>query len=347
MRAKDTARLGAAADGEGGADEPRSRERAGRSTTPSAAGHRVAHQAAAGFDRAVPEGRPRGSRRQGDGGDHRRWKRTCRPRSIRGDRARRRRGHRGNRRNSPKDLGKVMKAVMPSWRGGADGRTINEIVRRSSGSIESPNLSAIARTNELKGTHKPLIHPPLGPCRRGRGPFLSTPVSANSTIGRPVRDAGSEPVRRARRGADARGQPAPTSPRCPTRDELEDGPIRRLIGIATMASRVLGVARETVLAGMFGAGDARNGRLQRRIPGPEPAARPVRRRGDDGGVRARRSRARLTTRGPRGRLAARQPRHQRPARSSPAARRARRSSSPRPITAPSRRDFAAMPASSS
>ena len=44
-----------------------------------------------------------------------------------------------------------------------------------------------------------------------------------------------------------------------------------LIGAATMTSRVLGVAREIVLAALFGAGEA-DGRLQRGVPHPQPAA---------------------------------------------------------------------------
>ena len=45
-----------------------------------------------------------------------------------------RRGHRGNGATSAKDVGKVMKAVMPKLAGkNADGRTINEAVRRKLG----------------------------------------------------------------------------------------------------------------------------------------------------------------------------------------------------------------------
>jgi putative peptidoglycan lipid II flippase len=93
----------------------------------------------------------------------------------------------------------------------------------------------------MKGTHKPLIHPPLAPAWKRGGFFLHAfPLS------RPELSARSE------------------SGRSPGRCELVWYPrdfmsvkLARsagLISLATMASRVLGVAREMVLAALFGAG---------------------------------------------------------------------------------------------
>ena len=82
-----------------------------------------------------------------------------------------------------------------------------------------------------------------------------------------------------------------------------------LIGAATMASRLLGVGREMVLAAVFGATCA-DGRVQRRLPGAQPAPGPVRRRGDDGGLRAD-LHPDADQRRQGSRLAARQPGHER------------------------------------
>ena len=66
-----------------------------------------------------------------------------------------------------------------------------------------------------------------------------------------------------------------------------------LIGIATMASRVLGVAREVVLAALFGAaGGVEMDAFNVAFRDPESAARSVRRRRDDRRIRARRLRVR-------------------------------------------------------
>ena len=70
----------------------------------------------------------------------------------------------------------MMKAVMRKLAGRAvDGRTINEIVRRKLGCVNPANLSSVLRLITLKGTHKPLIHPPLGPCGKA-GAFFCTHV---------------------------------------------------------------------------------------------------------------------------------------------------------------------------
>ena len=94
----------------------------------------LADQATPGFDRAVQEGRPRRPRGQGGGRD--RVARRLPPATggPGGDRPGGRRSHCRNRATSAKDLGKVMKAVMPRLAGRAvDGRTINDVVRKKLG----------------------------------------------------------------------------------------------------------------------------------------------------------------------------------------------------------------------
>ena len=117
-----------------------------------------------------------------------------------------------------------------------------------------------------------------------------------------------------------------------------------LIGVATMASRVLGVAREMVLAALFGAGsgiemDAFN--VAFRVPN---LLRDLFAEGAMSAAFVPDFTRTLDDRGPRGGVAARQPRHQRAAASSPASLvvardRLRRTRS----RTPSRREFARRP----
>ena len=89
-----------------------------------------------------------------------------------------RRSTRRSRRPAPrsaKDLGRVMKAVMGRLAGQTvDGKVVNELVRTKARRLKNTRkpFSRDARLKILKGTHKPLIHPPLRPLSKDRGLFL-------------------------------------------------------------------------------------------------------------------------------------------------------------------------------
>ena len=84
--------------------------------------------------------------------------------------------------SSAKDLGRVMKAVMARFAGTpVDGKVVNEAVRRRLSRADAARedvqtFFAGPRLILLKGTHKPLIHPPLGSCRK-QEPFFVLAVS--------------------------------------------------------------------------------------------------------------------------------------------------------------------------
>ena len=112
--------------------------------------------------------------------------------------------------------------------------------------IEAKPFSRELRLKDLKGTHKPLIHPPLGSCRktgaffcvrlrseRARVPEFAT-VSVHNGRMRTARPWYAFLSSMSSRLARSAG----------------------LISLATLASRVLGVVRETVLAYFFGASAA-------------------------------------------------------------------------------------------
>ena len=141
-----------------------------------AAGDRVADQAAARLDRTVPEGRTRGARAQGS----RRRSRCSRaylppPMDPAELDARRRRGDRGDRGDSAQGHGQGDEGGDGRARRArtVDGKVVNELVRRKLGRVKIANLfRALVRLIDLKGTHKPLIHPPLGSCRKAGAFFL-------------------------------------------------------------------------------------------------------------------------------------------------------------------------------
>ena len=190
-----------------------------------------------------------------------------------------------------------------------DGKAVNEMVTPAAGTEMLQTFRLALRLNILKGTHKPLIHPPLGFCRKAGAFFCTLPFRFPSQPSRSnVRirtDVLAERLMRARLTPPSGRVPEPMSSRLARSAGL--------IGIATMASRILGVVREIVLAGLFGASaDSGDGCLQRRVPRPESPPGSVRRRGDDGSVRADvHSHAQRTR--PRSGLATRQSRHQRAA----------------------------------
>ena len=184
----------------------------------------VADQTAARLDRAVPAGRPRGSRRQGGGRNHHARSLSTATGGSGRDRARRQRGHRGNGRDVGEgpgqgDEGRHAEAGRPGRRRQDHQRTGPPEAR----CVKTPNLSrSIARLITLKGTHKPLIHPPLGSCRQGRSLFFAhdiptfrTPavrirsrIRTNSTGGSLPEQSGADPLWYAERLMSTRVSPS-------------------------------------------------------------------------------------------------------------------------------------------
>ena len=150
-----------------------------------AAGHHLADQAAPRFDRAVHERRPRRSRGQGGGRDRvarsatsrRPW---TRPRSNRPSTKPSPKPARRRPRTSGGDEGGDAEACRTRRRRQGRQRPGPQEARR----VNPPNLfDATFRLIILKGTHKPLIHPPLGSCPQ-TGAFFCTerPESARSRV---------------------------------------------------------------------------------------------------------------------------------------------------------------------
>ena len=113
-----------------------------------------------------------------------------------------------------------------------------------------------APSNSLKGTHKPLIHPPLAPAAT-QGLFF-VPYRFGTAGVRSFRNR--TPCKGCKAACGTLGflmfvNRAPITPPVTLHRAMSVKLARSagLIGVATMASRVLGVAREMVLAAFFGA----------------------------------------------------------------------------------------------
>ena len=165
-----------AADGEGGVDERRGREGARARRGGGAAGPRVADQAAARLDRAVratagrrisstrrrPRSpcsrstrRPRPAPRSSSRRSPRRWRRPARP--------------------APKDMGRVMKAVMSALAGkSVDGKVVNELVGKSS-RADAQTFSRGLRLIILKGNAQASHPSSMGPPSQDGGLFRLHP----------------------------------------------------------------------------------------------------------------------------------------------------------------------------
>ena len=93
----------------------------------------LGREEAAGVDRDVRQGRPAGAGREGDRGDH--GPRGAFSRPAWAPRSSRRSSPRRSPRPGPssmKDIGKVMKSVLPRVAGRADGAEVNKLIRAKS-----------------------------------------------------------------------------------------------------------------------------------------------------------------------------------------------------------------------
>ena len=189
MRAKEPRRLGALRMAKAALMNPEVQKGAAARRRGVAAGDDVAHQAAPRFDRAVPQRRSDRSGRQGSGGDRDRSRSICRRRWMPAglERSSTRSSPRSAPRG-PKDLGRVMKAVMPRLAGQAvDGKAVTEIVQAAAGMKCRKLFRAGARLNIVKGTHKPLIHPPSGFCRKAEAFFCTAGFISDTAPSQTVR----------------------------------------------------------------------------------------------------------------------------------------------------------------
>ena len=203
--------------------------------------YRLAHQTAARFDRAVHERAAGRISRAGGRGDHRARDVSAAARRSPPRSSRRSTRPSPRRAPPPKDMGRVMKAVMSrSPDGSVDGRRSATSSEEKTRRLNPSKPFRATSSNHLE-RHAQASHPSsIWLLSKDRSLFFVRVDSTHPCHG-PVRTTVCPTV-----AGDARSSACAS--RLPTMSRQRLARSAGLIGVATMASRVLGVARETVLA---------------------------------------------------------------------------------------------------